>query len=285
MSHFDQLIERALGHARVVEPVVVPSLLGPPALGPEPRDAWAAQLDEVPAPPLASTLPRAPTAAASPSATSPASPPPRAALPARELVRTHEQVREVHVPDPAPSARPLPPIAPLGSPTHARPTSPSPIVERHVEVRSEHTRERIATSTHVERHTSSHSERLETHVTTRVEPARPASPGFAPGSPQPREAVHVPVQASPPRAAPIQPLVAAAPPQRPTPRPSQPTPRDAPLARRVTTPEPAPTLRIEIGRVIVRGDANATTQRSTPAPTRAMTSLSEYLQRRERGES
>ena len=56
------------------------------------------------------------------------------------------------------------------------------------------------------------------------------------------------------------------------------------LASRLAMPEPAPTLRIEIGRVIVRAESATPSSRSPSPSSRPTTSLADYLASRERGE-
>lgn len=293
MSLFDHLVERALELARPVEPVIDPSPLGPPRLAPSLGETpnMAELAVEIPTsqtraapitdtrakpttplwspretPSLAELAIEAPTDAGIKPTTPAAAPlvergPARASpidAPPRTLVVPH--------PEPAPP-RTMSPAGPAG---------PSLIVERRIEQRIERTRELV----HESRVTPVDPSALEISGSERQAEVRPA-PAIVNPLPDRRPvepSVMVIERASPSRERVAGPIVPA--------RREAPAPQAALAPRIAQPPTPAePTYRIEIGRVIVR--AETPTPPSKPAPSasaRPLTSLADYLARRDRGE-
>lgn len=302
MSLLTHLVERALEGAGVVEPVVDPSPLGPPVLGPSEAPSFDEVSVEIPA-----ARGRTPSEVATPRRAESLAPTP---VPERSALREPQALasRELQtIISPSPSPTPpltTPPLAapPLTTQTQPRPRDASPtvivehepasvIVERRVEQRIERTHETVRES-RLSVETRS-VEAIEPVVRVREVPVevgerrRKQAPQAA-GEPK------VVVGPSPSVASIAEPLRPAAPAreQAAMVRPAASARREAPMRQAAASPvasrqspvELGPTLRIEIGRVIVRAETPTPQKRAASAPTRPLTTLAEYLSSRDRGE-
>lgn len=279
MSLFEHLVERALGLGRPVEPVIDPSRLGPPTIGPSTTPGFEETIVEVPAggPSAAQTTSVVVRPPSSPTSSS-----------VRESTPTLAPA-SVIVPrsDPRPLVEsPRITSTSASGPTVGEPGGSSVIVERRVEQRVELAREREPS---VEPKSQS-APLLERVV--RVRSASPVEPKFESRVEAPRSEPSV-IEPRPTLAAPILPvptpghetprLATSAAPTRRGERSGSGQANSVPIASRLA-PEPGPTLRIEIGRVIVRAESPAPQRREAGASARPMTSLADYLTRRDRGE-
>lgn len=284
MSLFQHLVERALELARPVEPVVDPSPLGPPTLGPS-EPTFDQTIVEQPAARVRTPEVAAPGIVVAPSS----SPIVQREAPSAVAPITSAAPRVGVAPQREPASV-LPNASEREHPAIIEPKPASVIVERRVEQRVERTHERVLASTvTVEPRVVESPVRERTVVIEKSTPAEPREPS---GREPSRIEQRVIMQAAPAIAEPVRPLAPT--PERATiASPAVPARRDvasprpaAPLeSRRAQQPAPesSPTLRIEIGRVIVRAESPASPQRPAAASARPLTTLAEYLANRDRG--
>lgn len=292
MSLFEHLVERALELARPVEPVIDPSRMGPPTIGPSGTAGFEETIVEVPA---GRPGPRATTSVVTwePPAAAPAFRSEREgrAIPEPASVIMPRSDSRVIVEGPRLGSVIAP--ASASGPTIVEREAASVIVEHRVEPRVERTRELIRER---ERTIESQPAREPTlERAGRIPDASPVEPRIERRATAPHgEPSVVVIEAAPTIAGPVLP-VASRPEPQPIASPIVPTggrgqasgvspASSQPITSRMAAPDPGPTLRIEIGRVIVRAEAPAPQRRSAAASARPATSLADYLAGRDRGE-
>jgi hypothetical protein len=291
MSLFEHLVERALELARPVEPVIDPSRLGPPTIGPSGAVGFEETIVEVtagrPSPRSSTSVvtwdpPASPTASRSISEGRPARGLPSVVVPRGDSRAIGEAPRLGSVIAPASAS----------GPTIVEREATSVIVERRVEPRVERTRELIREHERTIESQPAIATTLERAV--RIPGAAPVEPRIERRGQAPRgEPSVVVIEAAPTIAGPVLP-VASRPAPQPIISPVVPTRRgessgvspagSQPITSRMAPPDPGPTLRIEIGRVIVRAESPAPQRRTPAASARPATSLADYLAGRDRGE-
>ena len=273
MSLFQHLVERALELARPIEPVIDPSPLGPPVLAPS-EPSFEETTIEVPA----ARVPAASVAAAPVAGTSVRSPivergRERSVTPSESAAPRVVAPREVG----QPAIRPR--TSEASGPVIVEREPASVIVERRIEQRVERTRERVRESTvTIEPRSADAALREPAAARSRSASVEPLS----------LESIEVPAIAEPVRPlAPVPERTPIASPATPARRePAGPRPSAAIEPRRASRQNPSeatPTLRIEIGRVIVRAETPAAPSRAPAASARPLTTLAEYLASRDRG--
>lgn len=291
MSLFEHLVERALELARPVEPVIDPSRLGPPTLGPSSVAGFEETIVERPAGQPGGRVSTSVVTWTSPTP-APVADPGRVAAPMlgpASVIMPRSDPRPIVA-----GPRSTSVIAPTSTsgPTLVEREGRSVIVERRVEPRVERTRELIREREPGIEPRSEVAPMLDRPVRSRdaapIEPRIESRVEGRRGEPNVVVIEAPPSIASPVMPVPVRreaPTIASpvVPARRSEPSAAAPA-SSTPVTSRLAPPDPGPTLRIEIGRVIVRAESPAPQRRSSAASARPTTSLADYLASRDRGE-